>query len=126
MRKWFILGCVALVLSVAGTMLALLVSRPASAVNRVNTDRIQAGMTRAEVEAIYGGPPGDHRVGARLVTVDIGLEALPGNTVQQWRGDEGLAIVQFGPDGRVARADFFVTPRVELSLWDRIRLLMGF
>ncbi len=125
MRKWIILGCVATVLSVAGTMFALLASRPESAVNRANAARIEPGMTEDEVKAIFGGPPGDYRIGSRAITFDVGLAALPGNTMQTWRGDEGLAMVQFGPDGRVVHADFFETPQVPLTLWERILMLMG-
>jgi hypothetical protein len=49
--------------------------------------------------ADVGGPPGDYRVGSRAITIEIGLAPLPHNVLKVWRGDEGMAFIQFGPDG---------------------------
>ncbi len=54
-NRWLLLGL--LLASIAGivlVVLALLLPRPG--VTEENFDRIEVGMTRAEVEAIFGGP----------------------------------------------------------------------
>jgi hypothetical protein len=91
-------------------------------VTRENCDRIRKGMSRAEVEAIFGGPPGDYRTvetadeyheprsdpenptraADRLYkrTVMLSRDGLRGD----WLGNEGLALVFF-ESGRVADAN---------------------
>jgi hypothetical protein len=82
-------------------------------------------MTGEEVAAIFGGPPGDYRVGTRAVTIEVGLAALPGNVMKVWRGDEGMAFIQFGPDGRVAVSQYSVVPRIDVPWYEQILDLLG-
>jgi hypothetical protein len=60
MRRWKLLVALAglAVLVAAGAFVSRL--RP-DRITQENVDRIRAGMTRAEVEAIFSGPPGDYR-----------------------------------------------------------------
>ena len=126
MRKAIIAACAAICLLIAAAVtLLLLLPRRTSSVNEANTARVQLGMTQAAVEEIFGGPPGDYRVGSRAITVEIGLAALPPNTMQQWRGDDGLAMIEFGPDGLVRAVQFVPTNNLELSLLDRVLALFG-
>jgi hypothetical protein len=81
-------------------------------------------MTEAEVAALLGGPPGDYRVGSRAMTFAVGLAPAEGNTIKEWRGDQGLAMIEFGPDGRVAVVHFMPAPTQD-SLLDRILDLFG-
>jgi hypothetical protein len=50
-------------LAVVGAAGAVVLWRRSAHVTRASCDRIRVGMSRAEVEAILGGPPGDYRAG---------------------------------------------------------------
>ncbi|MCI0680577.1 MAG: hypothetical protein L0Y71_00620 [Gemmataceae bacterium] len=67
-KRWYLRLSVIALLGTAG-FVVLLMTRPASPINRVNFKKIQVGMTLAEVEAIIGLPPGDYSTGS-LVTVE--------------------------------------------------------
>ncbi len=93
-------------------------------VTQENIDRIQAGMSRAEVEAILG-PLGDHRTGPtkrrRLEILTRGYEWPPGVTPisnrtsrEQWAGDRGDCWVDFGPSGVIHTA-FEPVDRIQQS-----------
>jgi hypothetical protein len=125
MRKWLILGTVGTVLLVAGVIVALLLPRPESPVNEAAAARVQPGLTEAEVEAVLGGPAGDYRVGSRAVTFEVGLAPPPGHVLKTWRGDDGLVLIQFGPDGRVAAVSFVPTPPLSNSFLDRLLEIFG-
>jgi hypothetical protein len=54
-NRWLVFGAIlAIIVCVALLVLTWL---PRSGINKRNFDRIEVGMTRAEVEAIFGGPP---------------------------------------------------------------------
>jgi hypothetical protein len=127
MRKAIIAASMAFaLLLVAAVTLWLLAPRRVCPVTATSTALVQRGMSRQEVAEILGGPPGDYRIGSRSLTVEIGLDVPPPNTLQQWRGDEGLAFIEFDGDGRVVNASFTDTTNiVELSLWDRVLGLLG-
>ena len=57
-RTVFMLAAGLIVLLIPSLLLPT--SRPKSAINQENFDRIQVGMTEDEVEAILGGPPGNY------------------------------------------------------------------
>jgi hypothetical protein len=84
MRKWLI-GLFALFLVLVAALLGLVGPR-SSKVTRAAFDRIEVGMTRAEAEAILGGPPGDYRTRP-------GGPAFEGSgggiSWDMWCGDEG-------------------------------------
>ncbi len=91
-------------------------------VNRANFERIQVGMTQAEVEAILGCPPGDY------ATVDYLPEfcgfMILGATV--WVSNDGDVRVWFDNEGRVEQAYFFeLLVRRPPSLLDRVRAWVG-
>jgi hypothetical protein len=70
--------------------------------------RIKAGMSRAEVEAILGGPPGDFRtenVGF-LVSIPAGDWVVSVERSESWVGDEGRIAVVFDEQGRVRGRGF--------------------
>jgi hypothetical protein len=101
--------------------------RSGDRITRENFDRIREGMSRAEVEAIFGGPPGDYRTvrteneyyeprsdpenpthaADRLYTrtVMLSRDSLRGD----WLGNEGLALVFF-ESGRVANVSVIEGP----------------
>src|SRR4051794_13564490 len=88
----------------AAAFFALVVGlRPESPVSRETFARLQEGMTRAEAEAIFGGPPGDYSTGRRAPgVVLIDFEHPEDADVEEWAGDDGLAMLAFDRTGRLA------------------------
>jgi hypothetical protein len=88
--------------------------------SQADCDRFEIGMTRAQVEHVLRGPPGDYRTrhtfpprfpfGNRYMSWD------------EWQGDAGMVFVQFDDDGRVFdKAHFDHRVLREPSLIDRIK-----
>jgi outer membrane protein assembly factor BamE (lipoprotein component of BamABCDE complex) len=77
-----------------------------------NCDRIREGMTRAEVEAIVGVPPGDYRLRppedeqidsnstASFQKMQSSTRSF-GETLERWRNDQVLLMVVFDSEGKV-------------------------
>jgi hypothetical protein len=89
-------------LGLAGVAGFVLWPRPSA--TRENYDRIKAGMSRAEVEAIFG-PPGDYRTTITFHEMDrqdpFGL-GLPGESERDyWMTDEVRIRISFDSSGRV-------------------------
>jgi hypothetical protein len=81
-RRKLLVALAGLAVVVAAGVIALWPTRP-NRVTRENYDRIQIGMTRAEVEAILG-PPGDYTTRPQTLwwpPWSVGLS-------DRWRGDE--------------------------------------
>jgi len=95
MRKPLLAG-VAVFLVLVGTLFPVLLPRP-SPVTFTNYERISTGMTRAEVEQILGGPPGDYRTRPVLTLLPSG----GGLRWAVWQGNEGTAEVSFDRSGSV-------------------------
>jgi hypothetical protein len=91
MRKSLI-ACLAFVLVLAGGLVALLGPRHCP-VDRAAFERVEEGMTRAEVHAILGGPQGEY------ATRPVDYYSLRGgpHRSEQWYGDEGAVYVVFYP-----------------------------
>jgi hypothetical protein len=87
---------------VAGAACTLLLPRPG--VTEAACGRIEQGMTRAEVYAILGGPPGDYRTGPPD-PLDFGPSNFmtgPLHHKSHWRGDDGdvsVGISIYGDEG---------------------------
>ncbi len=107
MKKLVVAGA-AVILVVAGALLALLRPLhhrvPPGAFTRI---RVEGGMTRAEVEAILGGPPGDYRSRQGAKAGLPRFVPTPTEVEEVWRWDNGHAYVIFTPAGFVAEASFF-------------------
>jgi hypothetical protein len=73
---------------------AWLLWRP-SAVTKENIHRIQPGMTRAEVEAILGGPPQEEPGGGLMYLDGDSVSAGPLRGSANWIGDDWAVTVQF-------------------------------
>jgi hypothetical protein len=94
MRKWLV-GSLAVALVLVGALQPLLVPRPCL-VTKAACERIEKGMTRAEVEAALGGPPGDYstrtcrdRTEEELwFSTSSGPFPWYGGTWETWTGDE--------------------------------------
>src|SRR5262249_11442376 len=108
MRKWVFLA-LALVLLLVGGMLPVLFPRP-SPVTREAFIRIKAGMTRAEVESILGGKPGDYRTTPAYALSGSG----GGISWDIWSGDEGEVCVYFD-GGMVNATEFYEAQPVDIG-----------
>jgi hypothetical protein len=64
--------------------------------SQADCDRIEIGMTRAEVEHVLGGPPGDYRT-----RDSITLICFQDWFFEEWQGDGGAILVEFDGDGWV-------------------------
>ncbi len=72
-------------------------------IDQEHCDRIKEGMSRAEVEAILGGPPGDFAT-KRMHYAVVYIDGTPLD--KRWYGNEGVIEVQFDYGGKVGRALF--------------------
>jgi hypothetical protein len=119
-RTQLALICVPVVLAVAAiiTAIVLYISGPRRPMtSQADCGRIEVGMTRAQVEHVLGGPPGDYCT----------RPALPPETGwkyahwDQWYGDGGMVFARFDEDGRLSDKRHFDhwVPR-QPSLIDRI------
>ena len=62
-------------------------------ITQENCDRIEKGMSQAEVEAILGGPPGDYttrQVYVLMPIISLVLEILP---PIRWQGNQGTRLM---------------------------------
>jgi hypothetical protein len=93
-----------------------------SRITKANCDRIMPGMSRADVEAIFG-PPGDFR------TLPVSTEhpgedddIAPHGKVALWRGNDGCAVVAFDAEKDVAIGAWFAMTRTRREgVWELIR-----
>ncbi len=84
-KLWVLVLCLALCLSLAGCGRAKL--------TQANFDKIQTGMTLAQVRAILGDPTESHSVNVAVVS----------GTVSEWRQGEVTISIQFVNDRVVAK-----------------------
>jgi hypothetical protein len=121
MRK-LLIGLLAVSLVLAGVLVALVMPRHCP-VNRAAYDRIEEGMSLAEVEALLGGPPGDYRtVWTREEDKLFGPTRLSGVAlVYGWAGDEGNVYVMPDRNGIVCWKDFVKTSRGNLGVIETLR-----
>jgi hypothetical protein len=131
--KKLLVGLLAGGLVLAGILVSLAMPRHCP-VNPAAYERIEKGMTKAEVEAILGGPPGDYRTRPGRETY-LPLPILSPEEevwpVERWQGDEGAVHIYFDSYGvRVREKEFEEaqatdTGLVELIRWRLERLKEG-
>jgi hypothetical protein len=88
--------------------------------------KIKTGMSRAEVEALFGVPPGDYRTKENYLSLSpppsdmmFGTRVWPppGSVAEEWEGDAGKFLVAFDPAGRVvAKWNMAYAPRQQTPL----------
>jgi hypothetical protein len=90
---------VALLLTgLAGVLSLLVSSRDKPGVTLANFEKLKAGMTRAEVEELLGGPPGEYgdprwRTASEIDPSDESPDV--------WSRDGWVIVIYFGDDGRL-------------------------
>jgi hypothetical protein len=82
-RRWLVCTAITAGLLLPAGLAVWLTTPPPQPVNRANFERIQAGMTRAEVEAILHCPPGDYGADPRIRLI-IGFGDLPWGRWEVW------------------------------------------
>jgi hypothetical protein len=101
-----------MVAAVAGVVCLLRVrtADPAHRVNPYTATRVCLGMTQADVERVFGGPPGDYSSEMRGHHAEGVPDRPPRLRREDWTGDEGGAVVYFAEDGRVADYVLWIEP----------------
>src|SRR5262249_44853555 len=118
-RRWLLLGLGAGTLLGAVFGVFVWITFPPTGVNWENYERIHQGMTRQQLEAILGCPPGNYRSRPyKVVTDDKGSIILGKMTVHvgygdrtlyrnlNWDTDDASISVYLDERGRVVFADF--------------------
>jgi hypothetical protein len=115
-----LIGVLAAGLLLAGVLLALVTPRSCP-VTRTRCARIETGMTRAQVDAILGVPPGDYRTHPGLsVSVASGGWSMVSGSIESWTGNEGeLAVCFHG--GVVVMSDFTPVEPVKIGPIELVR-----
>jgi hypothetical protein len=133
MRKRLVVFLALAALILGADYLTLWLTTPKKHVTRAAFDRIQEGMTLAEVEGLIGLPPGDHRTRPTRIVWGVRgpiifLEpATQGRkyTSMEWIGDYGMICVWLDSEEKVVERAFTELRPDEPSLLDRLRKLMG-
>jgi hypothetical protein len=102
-------------------------------INRRGFDCIEVGMSRPEVEAFLGGPPGDYsdKVLIPRGSCCIPLECVAPETdvstsrPELWSANERTVVVYFHTDGTVADKEYMDFSAPTPSLWERLRRWFG-
>jgi hypothetical protein len=115
-RRRVIAGLIGL--AVAGVVVFLAWPHP-SGPCLATFQQVQPGMTRAEVYATVGGPPGDY--------TDHGYSyAIPSPGTEFWVANDGLVTVTYGGDGRVTKATAEpITFSSRAFYWNRLLTRLG-
>jgi hypothetical protein len=131
-----------LFLSLAAAVVALAIGVwllwPRTAITWENYERIQIGMTLAEVEVILGGPARDESTGplvpaspdvddsqVDLFPVSYNWRVLVRSRPMCWTSDRLMARVDFDDAGRVAGMDHLAVRRADEGILDRLRRWLG-
>jgi hypothetical protein len=110
---------------------------PTPGVTEVNVKRVKVGMTYGEVEDLLGSPDliarmnGGLRSSRNQMEADIrdsdAVRAANGGfVVWPWDGEEGTAVVYFGPDARAHKVTWMgADPPQGQSFFARLRAWLG-
>jgi hypothetical protein len=95
-RRRLLLALAALTLLFIGGA-AFLLLRSSSPISQAGCDRIERGMSEAEVNNIFGGPEGNYH--NRQVDINPPVNPEPGLRRQEWIGNDGAAHRLVRPGG---------------------------
>jgi hypothetical protein len=128
-QRWKLLGALAAAVSAA---VGLWLRSPGNRITPENFDRLRAGMTRADVEALLG-PPGAYVTGPGVIDGtgyrhEYFVPPQPRmGTPAVWDCDDARIVVDFDDAGRATMKTFLSTKRIDQPPLDnllcRLRLL---
>jgi hypothetical protein len=95
-------------------------SGSAHRINPYTAVKVRVCMTQAQVEAIFGAPPGDYSSEPKAGPLHAPPDRRPDLRREDWTADEGGAVVYFGQDGKVADATLWLVPH-KMSKFETIR-----
>jgi hypothetical protein len=122
--KWLIVLVMVAAALVAAVYVGWLhLAGSAHRVNVYTAEKVRAGMTQEEVEAIFRAPPGDYSSEPRADKPQPPVPHRPDLRREDWTTEEGGAAVYFGPDGRVVDRIVWSAPGSKTSKFWRIRKL---
>jgi hypothetical protein len=112
-RRRILLGVGALMALVAVGLVVFVLIRPRPTIDEATKNRIQPGMTEAEVDAIIGAPegvytPGNFITGQKAFEIGIAMQGAAKR--KKWVGEHGMIQVFFDNQGKVITAMFFNAP----------------
>jgi hypothetical protein len=129
-KRWALLLMLVACVGVFGAWLLW----PRTAITRQNADKIQVGMTLAEVEAILGGPSRNEANGPLLADgdedeswvdlVDLANLVNSDSTVC-WTSNEILIMVSLDPAQKVEQTESFPAHRRSENMMDTFRRWFG-
>jgi hypothetical protein len=115
-RRRITIGLIGLT-ALAGVAGVVVLSWPIPLDDRVR--HVRPGMTRAEVEAVLGAPPGHHT----RIRGYVGRPVRTNSPVQEWYWDEGCIFVHFDVNGRAEEVEFYPSDDPP-SLWERMEFYL--
>jgi hypothetical protein len=128
-RKKLCLGLSLVTLTAAG-LIALRLTTPRHRINEENFNKLRLGMTKPEVEALFGVPAGDYDEG-RNDFFDHRSEqqrqadwAGNGGAPTDWGSNGFIAHVWFDENGKVNHWTFVQWDPAPRSIFDRLRRLL--
>jgi hypothetical protein len=79
-------------------------------IDKATCDKVERGMTRPEVEAILGGPPGNYTGLFFKKDIAVPLTVAGSASRAQWTGTSGVLIVFFDEQEKVLTSTYFPPP----------------
>lgn len=129
-KNWLLVGAMLALVALAAALPWLILQADPPRFSEKQCREIRAGMTRIEVIAVLGAPPGDYTDGTGDYRIIVGGQIMDGSGVPTeqldhcWCGYDGMIGVWFDEQGRVVTASFYHAwpdgPR-RPSLWERVK-----
>lgn len=108
------------------TVVAWLVGPSPHRISVESFEKIKAGMTEAEVLAVFGVPPGDYMRSRTIVALRVHGVGRRTGECKEWRSDEGIFLVWFDGDGIVSATNQpLAVMSSDDSLLDKLRRWLG-
>jgi hypothetical protein len=104
-RRTYISIGISLLLLGAVSYVLLNQFKPPPTMNEATFDRIEVGMSEADVNALLGGPEGDYTT-MNVLQSPVRPIGQTGTTAKRWAGNEGSIVIGFHEDNRVAWKQF--------------------
>jgi hypothetical protein len=95
------------------------------AMDEASFDRIDVGMSEADVNSLLGGPAGDYTT-TDVLQSPVRLLGKDGTTAKQWAGNKGSIVIGFDDGNRVAWKQFIKVVSLDESWVEKCKRWVGF